>query len=154
MITRPFNFEAHVTRPPSGLDLVPFVDMCALLLFFGLMGSRFVLAPGTAVNLRLPTTPAAPSDALPTSQVLTVAEVDGREMIIFDGRILNLASLDRLLNEHRGGYGGEILLVRMDRDVSMDLLARVCELARRSGFQQVLLAAEQEPAAIPGKSVP
>lgn len=144
MITRPFNFEAHLTRPESRFDLVPFVNVGAILLFFGLLGSRFVLAPGMAINL--PATSAMPQDALLTSRVLTVGEVEGRESLIFEGRILNLASFERLLTEQANEFSGDVLLVLMDRDVSMVLLVRVCELAKRAGFNQVLLAAEPEPA--------
>jgi biopolymer transport protein ExbD len=153
MITRPFNFETHLTRPHSRLDLVPFVDVGVILLFFGLLGSRFVLAPGVAINLRLPATAAATLDALPTSRVLTVMEVEGHEMLIFEGRILNLASFERLLKEQAADFSGDVLLVRLDRDVSTSLLARVCELAAHAGFNQVLLAAEPEPAASVGGGV-
>jgi len=146
MITRPFNFEAHVTKPSTSFDIVPLLNVCVLLLFFGLLGSRFVLAPGVAINLRLPASDGTPAEALPTSRVLTVGEAGGREMLIFEGRILNLDSLERLLGERAGAYAGEVLLLRMDRDVSMVLLVRVCELAKRAGFDQVLLAAEPEQA--------
>lgn len=150
MITRPFNFEAHLRPPSMALDLVPFVNVCALLLFFGMLGSRFILAPGVAMKLELPATAGAPHDALPTSRVLTVGEVDGREMLIFDGRILNLASFERYLQERGQAFAGEVLLVRMDRDVSMVLLVRVCEMARHGGFETVMLATEPEPAVSPG----
>jgi biopolymer transport protein ExbD len=150
MITRPFNFESHVRPPPSGPDVVSFVNVCALLLFFGMLGSRFVLAPGMALKLRLPATVGAAHDALPTSRVLTVSEVEGREMLIFEGRIHTLASFARALGEHPGGFAGEVLLLRMDRDVSMELLVRVTEQATKAGFADVMLAAEPEPAVTTG----
>jgi biopolymer transport protein ExbD len=148
VITRPFNFESHVTPPPTGLDVISFVNVCALLLFFGLLGSRFVIAPG--LKLELPTTAGQPPDALVAPRVLTVSEVDGREMLIFEGRILNLAAFERLLRDPAGTFGGEALLVRSDRDVSMALLVRVTEVATKAGFSDVLLAAEPEQALVPG----
>jgi biopolymer transport protein ExbD len=146
MITRPFNFESHLTPPRSGIDLLPLINVCVLLLFFALLGSRFVLAPGTAMKLQLPTTTGHPPDALATSRVLTVGEVEGREMLIFEGRILNLVSFERHLRERADIYRGEVLLVRMDRDVSMELLVRVTALAREGGFSDILVAAEPEQA--------
>lgn len=153
MITRPFDFEVHLAKPESRLDLVPFLNVGVILLFFGVLGSRFVLAPGVAINLRLPATATTPPDALPTSRVLTVGEVEGREMLIFEGRILNLASFERLLREKAAEFSGDVLLVRMDRDVSTSLLARICELAKHAGFNQILLAAEPEAAASPPRAV-
>jgi biopolymer transport protein ExbD len=149
MITRPFNFSAHVTPPPSGLDVVPFINVCALLLFFGLLGSRFVLATGSAMKLELPTTAGASTDALPTSRVLTASEVDGREMLIFEGKILNLDAFERMMKDRNRAHAGEILLVRADRDVSLRLLVRINEAAAHAGFSDVLLAAEPEQAASP-----
>lgn len=146
MITRPFQLEARVSKPAGGLDLVPFLDVVVILLFFGLLGSRFILSPGVAVNLRLPTMLGAPTDALPTSRVLTIGEVAGSEMVIFEDRILNMVSLERLFTEREGAFADEVLLVRIDRDVSMVLLVRLCDLAKRAGFSQILLAAEPEPA--------
>ena len=146
MITRPFNFEAHLRRFPAGIDLVPFIDVCVILMFFGVFGSRFILAPGVAIDLRLPEAAAVSHEALPTSRVVTVGEVDGSEMLIFEGRILDVPKFDRFLQDRAGAYEGEVLLVRMDRDVSMDLLVRVMATARKAGFEQVLLAAEPEAA--------
>ncbi len=155
MITRPFDFAAQIKHPRSGIDLVPFFDVCVILLFFGMFGSRFVLAPGVAVDLRPPATAGVPRDALPTSRVLTVSEIDGRAMLMFEGRILDVAKLERFLAERAGQYQGEVLLVRMDRDVSMVLFVRVLEVAKRAGFDQILLAAEPESAAdVHGKNPP
>jgi len=147
MITRPFNFAADIRVPKAGLDLVPFFDVCVIALFFGVFGSRFVLAPGKAIDLRLPSAENATLDTLPTSRVVTVGEVNGREMLIFEGRILDIAKFQRFLAERTGQFKGENLLVRMDRNVSMVLLVRVLETAKGAGFDQVLLAAEPEPAA-------
>lgn len=148
MITRPFNFEAHLRRPTARLEVVPFINVCLILLFFALLHSRFVVAPG--VSLALPTTKAEPMDAVATSRVLTVKEVQGGEMLIFEGRILKLESFEKALAGFTAGAPGEVLLVRADRDVSVQLLVRVCELAERAGFQRVQIAAEPEKAAAPG----
>lgn len=149
MITRPFNFVAQVRQTRAGIDLVPFVDVCIILLFFGLFGSRFILAPGVAVDLQLPAASGAPPDAVPTSRVLTVGEVGGREVLMFEGRILDLEKFERFLKERAGRFEGEVLLLRMDRDVSMVFLTRVMETAKIGGFARALLAVEPEPATQP-----
>jgi biopolymer transport protein ExbD len=144
MITRPFDFAAHLRRPSAHLEAVPFIDACLLLLFFAVLGSRFVLAPGVAIDL--PATRGAPPDAVVTTRMLTVAENDGQEMLIYDGRIHRFDSFAAALEAQRSELAGEVLLVRMDRDVSMRVWVKVCELAEQAGFVRVLMAAEPERA--------
>jgi biopolymer transport protein ExbD len=147
MITQPFNFAAHLRRPPSAFDALAFVDACLIALMFTLLSSRFVLAPG--VNLELPTTREAPLSAILTSRVLTVTENEGREMLIFEGRILNLETFANLLADRPTDRQAEVLLILADRDVSMQKLVRICELAEQAGFVSVQLAAEPEKAVRP-----
>ena len=142
MITQPFNFAAHLRRPSTRLEVVAFVDVAMLLLFFAVLGSRFVLAPG--ITLDLPTTPGPPPDAVMATRVLTVAENDGVEMLIFEGRIHSIGTFKSVLEARGDEMRGEVLLVRADRDVSTKTLVQVCDLAVKAGFVRVQLAAEQE----------
>jgi biopolymer transport protein ExbD len=93
MIVQPFNFTSRLRQTSVGFDLVPFIDACLILIFFSMLGSQFVVAPGLTVNLPVMQDPAA--DAIPTTRVLTVGEVDGQEQIFFDNRVLSLDSLER-----------------------------------------------------------
>ena len=92
----------------------------------------------------------APSaDAVPTSRVLTVGEVEGRELIIFDNRVQSLETLAKTFADHPAAAPGEVLLLRLQRDVSVQLLVQINELAARAGFAAVQIAAEPEQAATP-----
>ncbi len=144
MITRPFDFARHLRRPSNRLEAIPFLDLCALGLFFVLLSSRFVVAPGVQVGL--PSFETVPRDAAVTSRVLTVREVQGKEMLIYEGRLCTVEGLERILQGNEDRAGSEILLVRADRDVSLQLLGRVWEACRRGGFGTILLAAEAERA--------
>jgi biopolymer transport protein ExbD len=115
-----------------------------IVLFFSLLSSRFVFAPG--ISLSLPTTARAPGDIVAASSVLTVSEIEGREMLIFNGGIFTLETLQRAFDERERTSEAEILLVRLDQTVSMQLLVRVCELAEFSGFSRVQIAAKPEKA--------
>lgn len=147
MITRPFNFEAHLKKPGGGPVVIPYVNVCLLFLFFTLLSSKFVLAPG--VSLSLPTAKAADSSALPTYKVLTVGEVQGSERLIFEDRILNLDSFEKELPTLLKAKEARetVLLVRMDKGVSVQTLVRVCEIAREAGFREVRIATETQNAA-------
>lgn len=145
MITRPFNFEAQLTRPSLRMDMVPFINVCVILIFFSILGSRFVLAPGVAIAL--PVTKDAPPDVLLTSRVLTLREVQGGEMLIFEGKNLKLESFEKALEKLSAEAPREALHIRADGEVSTRLMVRVMELARRAGFGAVVLAAEPERAA-------
>lgn len=147
MIVQPFNFTAQLKQTRVGFDVVPFVDFALILIFFTWMGSSFVLAPGLTVNLPAMENPNA--DAVPTSRVLTVGEVEGRELIIFDNRVQTLETLEQSFIDHPPEGRGEVLLLRLQRDVSVQLLVRINELAARAGFAAVQIAAEPERVAAP-----
>lgn len=141
MITKPFNLSEKQRVLSERIDAVPFLDVILIFLFFSVLSSRFVFAPG--VTLSLPSTLQAPGDVVAASSVLTVNEIEGREMLIFEGGIFTLETLPRAFESREIG-NGEVLLVRMDQTVSMQLLVRVCELAENAGFVRVQIAAEPE----------
>jgi biopolymer transport protein ExbD len=144
MITKPFNFESHLRRPVARFESMPFINVCLIALFFTVFKSPYVMAPGSTVEL--PKTRGAPIDAVATSRVLTVGENDGREMLIFDGRFHKIDTLGEALKVRVAESPGETLLIRADRDVSMQLLVRICEMAEQSGYARIHLAAEPERA--------
>jgi len=147
MIVQPFNFTSHLRQSRVGFDVVPFVDFCLILVLFALLGSPYVVAPGLTVNLPAMRDPAA--DAVPTSRVLTVGEVEGRELIIYDNRVQSLETLAKSFADNPAAAPGEVLLLRLQRDVSVQLLVQINELAARAGFSAVQIAAEPEQAGGP-----
>ena len=142
MIVQPFNFTARLKQTSIGFDVVPFVDFCLILVFFAWLGSPYVVAPGLTVNL--PTMHAPETDAVPTSRVLTVGEVEGRELIIFNNRVQTLETLGDSFAQNPAHGTGDVLLLRLQRDVSVQLLVRINELAAQAGFSAVQIAAEPE----------
>ena len=140
MITRPFNFESHLKEVPARFETVPFINVALLGLFFVLLSSRFVLAPG--ISLDLPAVEGTPRDLAAATRVLTLSESEGAEMLIFEGRMCTLESFQQLLEARPGAFQEEVLLVRADHDVSLQLLAKVWELSAQAGFSRILLAGE------------
>ena len=119
MITRPFNFESHLKEVPARFETVPFINVALLGLFFVLLSSRFVLAPG--ISLDLPAVEGTPRDLAAATRVLTLSESEGAEMLIFEGRMCTLESFQQLLEARPGAFQEEVLLVRADHDVSLQV---------------------------------
>src|SRR4051812_50199863 len=98
MITRPLELESRLSPPPRDLDFFAWVNVGLIALFFTLLGSRFVLAPGLLVgsaDFRLPATQGL--QAFPTASVVVSYRQD--ERIVFAGGFFQTASL----LDHRGG---------------------------------------------------
>ncbi|TVR54118.1 MAG: biopolymer transporter ExbD [Puniceicoccaceae bacterium] len=141
----PLNLQDQLPRPTRRFPLLPILDVALILLFFGLFQSGFVVAPG--LSLELPRTAGEPVDHAARFRILTVEEVEGSELLIFEGRVLNLAGLERLLPTLEKPTRDEVLLIRLDRRVSLETLVRISEVARDAGFERIHLAAESAPAA-------
>lgn len=138
MITRPLELQSRLKRPSLWVNPLPLFDVLAIVLFFSLLSSQFVLSPGLTINL--PEGGTGPG--LPASAVLTVRT---SEMLFFEGRNLNMAALAPALRDHveqRGPRGDSNLLIYIDRDVPVQTLLAVTEIAREQGIDRVQLAAE------------
>jgi biopolymer transport protein ExbD len=144
VITRPFNFEAMLRPPSSRFDPVAFVDVAVIGLFFVILNAQFVLAPGLSV--RLPTVAAGTVENALATKVLTLDESEGAALLIFEGRMCTLESFDQILRTRAGEFDADVLLIRADEDVSLELLAKVWQLAAQAGFARTLLAAEPDRA--------
>ncbi len=142
MITSPLDLRRHLTEPEQRFDPIPLLDLILIGLFFVLLSSRFVFAPGLDVDL--PEVGSEALSALPTAAVLTIRE---NEMILFGGDRLRLEELERRLRSFVGSeeIGETILLVKAHRKVEVQLLLEILDLARRSGFTRVQIAAEEKP---------
>ena len=138
-MTQPLHLRRYLSTPRTGFDAVPFLDFLLIGLFFILAGSRYLFAPG--ISIELPTTAYDPIPGIPASVVLTVQE---SELIFFEGRKETMESLPRRLQHYVQTHGevAPILLLRADRNVDLEDVLRICEMARIAGFGGVQVAAE------------
>ncbi len=144
MITRPLGLESRLSAPPRDLDLFFWVNIGAVALFFTLLGSRFVLAPGQLVQvgqgngrIELPQS----GSAVPAAASVVVS-CPRDDMVLFEGGIYTLRDLRVPMEAYTKKHPGAALLVRVDKQVSMQGFLDLCDLARAAGFSQVLVAAE------------
>lgn len=153
MITRPLDLVSRLSPPPRDLDVFAWVNVGLIALFFGLLGSQFVLAPGLPIGvaadsaLDLPRMDGAVNAAGPASVVVSYRRDN---VILFEGGKYTLAELRAPMEDYARLHPGAVLLVRADRQVSMQAFLDLCEMARQAGFANVLAAAEQPAAPIGG----
>lgn len=147
MITRPLELESRLSPPPRDLNFVAWVNVGVIVLFFGLLGSRFVLAPGLLVgvggeNFELPKT-TEPQYSRTSSPVVSYR---GDDVILFEGAIVKLPELEQRLTAYAKKHPGEVLLLVADRHVTLQAIDKLSALARSVGFAYVQTATASERA--------
>ena len=145
MITRPLELQSRLSAPPRDLDFFAWVSVGVIALFFGLLGSKFVLAPGVPVgvegnSLDLPQVTGA---AAGLGQASVVVSYRRDNVILFEGGMYTLAELRKHMEAYAKQHPKAVMLVRADRQVSMQAFLDLCEMARQVGFANVVAAAEQ-----------
>ncbi len=146
MITGPLELRSRLSPPPRDLDFFAWVNAGVIVLFFALLGSRFVLAPGLPVGvagdseLVLPQMAGATESAGPASVVVSYRRDN---VILFEGGKYTLSELRKHMEAYAKKHPGAVMLVRADQQVSMQAFLALCEMAREVGFANVLAAAEQ-----------
>ena len=139
MITRPLDLASKLRPPPRSFDGVFFVNAGLIALFFGLFGSRFVLAPGIAVkSFELPAIVGATANARPTTHHVTV--VSDKQIFAGDG-FREPTELNLWLREQAKTVADPTLLIISRSDVSLAIAMRIAAAARAAGFAEVQIAA-------------
>lgn len=144
MITGPLELQSRLSPPPRNLDAFCWVSAGVVALLFGVIGSRFVLAPGFLVA------PGSTESSLPlaaSAQVLaeTHAVVSYRndQAILFEGgRYSRLADLRPELEKFAKKHPDSVLLLVAERGVSLQGAADLSAMAGAAGFARVLVATE------------
>lgn len=145
MITRPLDLASKLRPERRNFDVLFFVNLGSIVLFFSLFGSRFVLAPGLGVDFRMPEMRGALAGAAPTQRVISVLP-SGQ---IFADGLLNMAQLRGWLTVEARKLKEPALLVRASAGVPLSQLAEIVDAATEAGFTRVVVGAE-EPAATAG----
>lgn len=147
MITRPLELQSRLSPPPRDLDFFAWVNVGLIVLFFSLLGSRFVLAQGLLVGageegFKLPASDG--QQYVTTASVVVSYRQD--DVILFEGEIVKLPELSRKLEAYAKQHPGEVLLLLADKHVSAQAVTDLSVMARAAGFSYVLMAGENQPA--------
>src|SRR4051812_7709238 len=108
MITRPFDLVSRLNAPPRDFNAIAWVNVGVIVLFFGILGSRFVLAPGLLLKVDnaafgLPTTPGLQN--IRTASLVVGYRRD--DVIMLDGAIITLPQLRERLTIYAQQHPGE-----------------------------------------------
>ncbi len=136
MITRPLDLASKIRSEPRSLDALFYVNVGVLALFFTLLGSRFVLAPGMAVDITLPV-------STNLSRVFTTSTISVKNsgQIFADG-LLSMPQLREWLKAEARKSKNPSLLMRMSAGVPISVQNEIVSAAREAGFVSVTVAAE------------
>jgi len=139
MITRPLELSSRLSHPARDWDWLFFVNVGLIVLFFDLLGSRFVLAPGLGTDFRMPVMPAAKAGASVTTHVISVKR---GPLIFTDTGNLSMPQLKVWLKDAARGSKEPILLVRASSEVTFEDLTEITTSAQQAGFIRIVLGAE------------
>ena len=157
MITRPLELQSRLSAPPRDLNFFAWVSVGVIALFFGLLGSRFVLPPGTVIDTGsgaenafiLPQGGSIPDGVGPATSVVVSYRRDN--VILFEGGMYTLIELRKHMEAYAKEHPKAVMLVRADRQVSVQAFLDLCEMAKQVGFARVVMAAEQPAPESPAK---
>jgi biopolymer transport protein ExbD len=144
MITRPLDLQSRLSAPPRDADVFFWLNAGAVALFFGLLGSRFILGPGVPVQINGgPPGLDIPRTATVTQGAASVVVSYRRDnMVLFEGGIFELRDLNAPMEKYVKGHPGATMMMRVDKQVSVQGLLDLLDLAKKAGFAHVWLAAE------------
>ena len=144
MFSQPLNLERFIrTKPETGLEVVPIIDILVIAVFFGFFSSPFVLPPGVEVDLEL-------SEGLVTGLGVTaVLTVKQNNMLLFEGQNLKLSQFEEKARVYLDGEKNAALLLRLDPSIDTDTLFKIFGEAKKAGFAKVHVAGEKEVIDLP-----
>ena len=138
MVTRPLELESHLRPKPRNYDVFFFADMALLAVFFMLVNSQFVLAPGMPMDL-----PAIQGSQRLAQPADAVVSMRGNNVVLFEGGMFPLDAFQAKLAEIVALRGVKTVLVRVDRQVTAQGLLDLCGAVRAAGVEHVQIATEE-----------
>jgi biopolymer transport protein ExbD len=122
------------------LDVLFYVNVGLIVLFFGLCGSRFILAPGLGVEFQMPTMSGATVEAIATDRFISVLP-SGQ---IFADGLMNMDQLRDWLRTEARKFRDPSLLVRASVGVPISQLTAIVSAAKEAGFTRVVWGVEEQ----------
>jgi biopolymer transport protein ExbD len=147
-LTTVFGLKTQLKAPKVQLLGLPLLDLVCLALLCSLFFTRYVMLPGVQVDL--------PQSDLKMGQgdsFLSVLTIGHHDALYFEGGVHNLRSIEDALQQlvERSEDANPALLIKASADLKMELFLHLCNLAKKAGFVQVKVAANEPtmPALVP-----
>lgn len=133
-----FADACKLREPDRRIELFNVLNILVLFFMFFMLNSRFVLSPGVAIAL--PTVAATE-----IGDTIGVMTVQSEKFIMFNGNIFSLDTLGQGIKKYLGKNFGEnpgqmAILIRPDKSLPVNVLLKVCEIARKSGYAAIQIA--------------
>jgi len=127
------KINAH-REPLTTFNTISLTDIIFLLLVFFLLSSTFVLQPGVKVQLPTTTTTDLSSEK---SIVISVAR-DGT--LYLNDKLINKIELGAQLRQRVLDVGMPIIVLRADKDLSIERLVEVMDISKAAGADRFVIA--------------
>ncbi|MDR1401899.1 MAG: hypothetical protein LBI81_03010 [Puniceicoccales bacterium] len=138
---KPFNFSGslRLLEPDTHIELFDVLNFLLLICVFSLLNSRFILFPGVGISLQA-------AETIEARETMGVVTVQSEKFIVFNGNIFSLDTLAQGMKKYLGekhveNSHGNVLLVRADRSLPVDVLVKVCKITKNVGYSAVQIAA-------------
>lgn len=137
-LNSPLGLRAKIKPISIEIEAIPFINVLCIAFFISLLSSKYLFAPG--LTIELPISSERTIAGTSTNAILSVNEAN---MIFFEGNIYNLENIEDAFYEflQKSPTNNPILLAKMNRGTNVDMLLKICEIAHRTGFNDIQLAA-------------
>lgn len=123
------NLETEYKRKRM-FPVISMADIVLLLLIFFLLTSSYLVQPGIKVKLPRATS----KEALSRERIsITITKAGG---VYLEDRLIDISRLPHLLKD----VGDRVVLIKADREVTIDMTVRVMDVVRRSGVKRFVIA--------------
>jgi biopolymer transport protein ExbD len=132
------TFKMHCQMSKGLVDPAPLVDVVFLLLLFFILSSPFVMQSGFGVVM-----PSTSAPTVTTFQSLVVT-VTRDNLLFFNNQPTTLEKLEQSLREAVQQGRGRELIIKADRQVSLETVTKIWTAGLRAGITMVNVAARAE----------
>jgi biopolymer transport protein ExbD len=130
------------SREEVSINLTPMIDVVFLLVIFFMVGSKFSESE-SRINVTVPAV--GQMQAMSRIPDERIVEVTAEGTINLDGKPISMEQLAQTLENQRAQYPGLKVAVRGDGASSFQRIAEVLHVVRRSGIEQLGIAAKVDP---------
>ena len=131
-MSRTRYFEAREPR----IEIIPMIDIMMFLLIF-FMVTMLKMVETNGITIAVPQ--ASTATQLPTQSMTVSVRKDGT--MFFDNHVVDAAALTQAMTERRHSAKLDVL-VAGDKDVPLQVLLNVMDIARAAGVDDVSIAAK------------
>jgi len=142
MITRPLDLESRMSPPPRDFNAVAWVNVGLIVLFFSLLGSRFILAPGIVLGVGTDGGSAPVQPAGGAGNTYLVVNYLRDNVVVFEDGIYPVAELRKRMEAYIKKHPGAVLQVNADRQVSWQSILELSTMAKAVGFAYITVPTE------------